>query len=480
MMKSIWERETTIPKRRPLEQDISVDVAVIGAGMAGILTAYFLQEAGLSVAVLEAKLVGSGQTRHTTAKITAQHGLIYGKLLEKFGKESAQQYAQANTRAIDEFWRIIKENNIDCQMEKISAYLYSTMDNEPLKQEMEAARIAGIEAEMADETGLPFAIKGALQFPRQAQFQPFDFLSAISSKLTVYEQTMANGIEDSRILTDGGTVSAKDIVIATHYPFLNTPGYYFMRMHQERSYVLALENTPELDGMYYSIDPGGFSMRNAQDLLLLGGGNHRTGENPTGGRYDTLRSAAEQLFPGSREVTRWSAQDCVTLDAIPYIGQYSESTPHLYVATGFHKWGMTSSMVSAMILSGMITKRETEFAPVFDPHRFVFSASAKTLMEEGAHAVKGLSRQVFSIPDGEIKSLPPGHGGIVETDGGKAGVYKDEDGEVHIVSAKCPHLGCELSWNPDEKSWDCPCHGSRFDYHGRLIDNPAMEGIGNA
>jgi Rieske Fe-S protein len=284
-------------------------------------------------------------------------------------------------------------------------------------------------------------------------------------------------VEGNKVYTGGGVVTAKHIVFATHYPFVNAPGYYFLRMHQSRSYLLALEGAKRLDGMYLGVDSGGYTLRNSGGLTLFGGGDHRTGENSAGGQYQRLRSAAEKYFPGCREVASWSAQDCITVDSVPYIGRYSESTPDWYVATGFRKWGMTGSMAAARILSGLICREPPSYAEVFSPQRFVLPASAKTLWEEGKQAAKGLSRRIFTLPKEKAEHLPNGHGGVVEFDGEKVGVYKDELGQIFSVPVKCTHLGCQLEWNPDEKSWDCPCHGSRFDFKGNLIDSPAQEDL---
>ena len=476
-MKSIWSQNTEIAPRQPLEGDLETDVCVIGAGMAGVLAAYLLQEQGFRVAVLEASRIGSGQTKNTTAKITCQHGLIYAALIKNFGEALARQYAAANQEAIGQYRQMIQDENISCQFEETNAFLYSEKDDAPLLQELAAAQKLGIDARMAAQTGLPFAVKGALCFPGQAQFEPLAFLKAVSSRLTIYENTRAENLSENTVITNRGRVRAKYIVFATHYPFLNAPGYYFMRMHQERSYVLALSGAQNVGGMYYSIDPGGYSFRNFQNLLFLGGQNHRTGENDAGGRYEGLRQAARRLFPEASEAACWSAQDCVTLDGVPYIGRFSKDMPHVYVATGFHKWGMTTSMAAATIIRNEICKKDNPHAKVFSPRRFDFSASAKTMLEDGLKSVKGLAMGAFHIAPEALQNLPKGHGGIVNADGERAGVYKDDDGKIFVVRAKCPHLGCELSWNPDEKSWDCPCHGSRFDYMGNLIDNPAQVGI---
>lgn len=473
-MDSIWKQTAGISHRPYLYGDVKTEAAIIGGGLAGVLTAYFLQQRGVKTVLLEANRIGSGQTWNTTARITSQHNLIYHRLIQEFGVDKAHQYANANQQAIEAYRHVITREHINCDWERRPAYLYSRKEREPLEREAEAARRLGIDAEFTTETTLPFAVKGAVRFQRQAQLHPLKFLGAIAAKLLIYENSMVTSVEGEEIRTDRGRVLAKHIVFACHYPFMNSPDYYFMRMHQTHTYLLALRDAPKLDGMYLGVDQDGYSLRNSGDLLLLGGGSHRTGENSADGQYEKLRRAAANYFPGSTEIAFWSTHNCKTLDEIPYIGQYSASTPHWYVATGFQKWAMSSSMVAALLLSDLICGQKNSFAEVFSPQRFQFSSSAKTLMEDG---MQGLTREWFSLPKEKLEELPAGRGGIVEYDGHKMGVYRDEQGEVFLVSPRCPHLGCQLSWNPDEKSWDCPCHGSRFDYKGRRIDNPATEGL---
>ncbi len=476
-MKSIWSDNCNISKRQDLNENINTDVVVIGAGMAGILTAYMLKQRGFQVIILEANEIASGMTKNTTAKITAQHNLIYDKLITDFGEEKAKQYAIANTLAVDNYRELIEQENIKCHFRNKSAFVYTLDDMTKIQKEIEAAKQLGINARLAVNTPLPFEIKGAVEFENQAQFNPLEFIKAITKDLVIYENTMVQTIEDNVVITNKGKVLAKSIVMATHYPFINAPGYYFMRMHQQRSYVVAFENAAQLDGMYIDADENGFSFRNYEDLLLIGGAGHRTGENQTGGCYETLRKHGLKWYPNANERYFWSAQDCMTLDGVPYIGQYSNTTPNLYVATGFNKWGMTSSMVSAMIISDMISEKQNVFSEIFSSQRFNVSASAKNLIKDGTKAVSGLMTQAFLIPKEKLVELPNSHGGIVEYNGQKVGVYKDEEGKTFMVSTKCPHLGCQLEWNPDELSWDCPCHGSRFDYKGNIIDNPSIHGL---
>ena len=472
---SLWSQSVELPRREPLNQNLRVDVAVLGAGMAGVLIADRLQRRGMNVAVLEASRAGSGQTRNTTAKITSQHGLIYHGLIERFGREKAQQYADANQQAVRQYADMIRERRIDCDFREAPAYLYSGIDAQPLRQEAEAAASLGIDARFTTDTELPFPIAGAVRFEGQALFHPLKFLNAVSRELTIYEDTPALTVESHHVHTSKGVVHADYIVFATHFPFVNVPGWYFMRMHQERSYVLALKSPWRPEGMYYGVDPQGLSLRAADGCLLLGGGNHRTGENSQGGRYEALRTQARSLFPGCEEIARWSAQDCMTLDGLPYIGPFASPIPSWYVATGFGKWGMTSSMAAATLIADSIADKAPDWAGVFSPSRFELSISAQNLATDTAQAFKGLAREIFMPPRALLDDLPRGHGGIVESDGRKVGVYKDDSGHCHMINPRCPHLGCQLEWNPDEKSWDCPCHGSRFAYDGSLIDNPAQE-----
>lgn len=474
-MESIWSQSCPIKERECLQQDMKSEIAVIGAGMAGILIAYELQKAGHQVVVLEANRIASGQTRNTTAKITSQHGMIYQKLIQTLGEDTAKQYALANEAAIQEYRNLISSEGIDCDLEERSAYVYGN-DEESLRAEVDAAAGLGLPATFVPEVFLPVPTAGAVQFAHQAQFHPLKFLAAISDPLTIFEHTSVRSVEDNRLVTEHGNVQAEHIIFASHFPFVNFPGMYFARMHQARSYVLALKHAAQVDGMFIGAEKDSYSFRNYGELLLLGGGNHRTGENSAGGRYARLRQKAKEWFPHSQEVAFWSAQDCMPADSVPYIGHYAASQPNWYVATGFQKWGMTSSMVSAMLLRDMICGKENPYAPAFNPKRFD-AVALPSMATEGGQAVKGLFKRFFQIPAAQAAQIPAGHGGIVRLDGKKIGVYKDENGTLYPVDIRCPHLGCQLEWNPDERSWDCPCHGSRFDRFGHLISGPAQESL---
>ncbi|MDK0616488.1 FAD-dependent oxidoreductase [Clostridium perfringens] len=476
-MKSVWSESCKFRKREALNKDIKTDVLVIGAGIAGVLTAYMLKQKRRDVVLIDAAEIASGNTKNTTAKITSQHDLIYSKLIAEFGEEKARQYAKANELAIKKYKEIIEDKRIECDFEEKPAYVYSLNEVDVLKEEVEAAKNLGIDAEFVQEANLPFKINGAVKFNNQAQFNPLKFLKGISNELVIYENTRALEIKENLVVTSGGNITANNIVVATHYPIMNAPGYYFMKMHQERSYVLALENTSEIDGMYIDLNKEGYSFRTYNNLLLLGGISHRTGENEEGGSYDELRKVAKRLYPKAKEKYYWSAQDCMTIDGIPYIGRYSSETPNIYVATGFNKWGMTSSMVSAMIISDMILEKENDFSEIFSPRRFDLSLSINNIANDLIETAKNFIAQKVYIPSSEIEHIKNGHGGIIEYNGEKVGVYKNKEGKEFFVSTKCTHLGCQLSWNSDELTWDCPCHGSRFDYKGRLIGSPATKDL---
>lgn len=473
-MKSIWNIGfSSSPKM--LNKDLQdIDTVVIGAGICGLLTATFLAAKGQKVVVLEADRTGSGQTVNTTAKITAQHGLFYSKMIKTHGVDSAASYAEANQKAVEQYIDLATSLSIPCDMQILPAALYTNSQDTKLEEEYLAAMSLDIDCVLQKGCSLPFRASSCLLFRNQAQFNPMPFLYKLAENLTIYENSRVINVKEHNVITEHGTISAANIVFATHYPFINIPGFYFFRMHQERSYVIALENADSLNAMYYGIDEDGLSFRNYKSLLLMGGFGHRTGKADIGNPYRHLQKRATKLWPDSKIVARWSAQDCVPIDNIPYIGRYSALRPYWYVATGFKKWGMSTSMVAAGIISDLILRGTSAHADIFAPDRKISSDSYKNLGKEIGQATISLSKTFLTYPLSGIDTISPGEAKIIHYKGRKIGVYKAPDGTVHPVSVKCPHLGCSLSWNPHDLSWDCPCHGSRFDYHGNLLDNPAQ------
>lgn len=429
-MTSLWTRTAQLPEFPPLKGDAKTEVLVIGGGIAGILCAWSLKQAGVDSILVESGRICGGVTKNTTAKLTAQHGLLYGRLVREFDLDTAQRYLQANLEALERYRALCR--SIDCDFQEKDAFVYSLRDRSKLEEELDALRKLGYPAEFSSTIPLPFPVAGAVKFPKQGQFHPLKFLGAVADGLPIYEHTKVLELTPEGVVTDRGIIFARKIIVATHFPFLNKHGSYFLKQYQHRSYVLALENAPDVGGMYVDEDEKGLSFRNQNGLLLLGGGSHRTGKQ--GGNWQELSEFAQKYFPGANEVARWATQDCMTLDGVPYIGQYSKHTPNLYVATGFQKWGMTTSMVAAKLLTDLICGKKNPYAEVFSPSR---SMLRPQLAANAASAALNL--------------LTP-------------------------TRPRCPHLGCALKYNPQERSWDCPCHGSRFSEMGELLDNPATDG----
>lgn len=427
MHKSVWSDSVQLPEFNRLNGDKKTDVLIIGGGLCGLLCAYFLKNAGVDCTLVEGNKTASGITKNTTAKITFLHGLIYAKLADSMGREQALRYLTANKQAFDEYEKLCK--NIDCDFEKRPAYTYSMTDRQKIENEVKAINDLGFKAEFTADTELPFKIQGAVCLKNQAQFNPLKFIKEIVKDLNIYENTFIRDITPSTAVSDTGKITARKIIVATHFPFINKHGSYFLKLYQHRSYVSAFDNVPALNGMYVDEEKKGMSFRSYNNLLLIGGEGHRTGKKSAA--WEGISHFADKYYPQAKLKYQWAAQDCMSLDSVPYIGRYSTKTPDLYVASGFNKWGMTSSMAAAMILTDMVMDRKNDLAEVFSPHRSMLKPQ---LLVNGFEATANL--------------LTP-------------------------VGKRCPHLGCALKWNKAEHTWDCPCHGSRFEKTGKLIDNPA-------
>lgn len=428
-MDSVWIGSADRPHFPQLKENIKTDVLIIGGGIAGILCAYIFKNEGVDCILTEATQICGGVTEYTTAKITLQHGLIYDKLINKFGRDKAQLYLKAQMTACIEYDRLCRQ--IDCDYEKKDSYVFSLGDRAKIEKEVEALDTLGLQADFCESVDLPFKVSGAVRIRDQAQFNPLKFIFELAKDLPIYENTKVLELMPNRAKTEQGMVDCQKIIVATHFPILNKHGGYFLKLYQHRSYVTALDGAQNVDGMYVDEDKKGLSFRNYGDLLLLGGGAHRTGKQ--GGNWDELEAFARKNYPSARIVNKWATQDCMSLDGVPYIGQYSKRTPDLFVATGFNKWGMTSSMVSAMLLSDLVRGKESKYTPVFSPSRSMLSPQ--------------LAVNIFESLIGLLTPTVP----------------------------RCPHLGCALKYNSAEHSWDCPCHGSRFTESGELINNPATD-----
>ena len=426
MRKSVWQNDASLPEFPTLSRELSTDVLVIGGGLAGLMTVWELRQKGVDVMLVEKDRICSATTAHTTAKLTAQHGLIYHKLIRSLGMEGASQYYKANAEAVEKLMNLCRR--FGAPMEEKDNFIYSS-DRRKLDRELDAFQKLGIPAIFVEAPPLPLSAAGAIGIPGQAQFHPLKLAASLAKELTIYENSRVTELIGTTATTEHGRIRAKKIVVTTHFPFLNKHGSYFLKLYQHRSYLLALENAGTLDSMYVSDDKKGMSFSSFGGTLLLGGGGHRTGKH--GGGWRELREFAAKHYPNAAEMNHWAAQDTMSLDGIPYIGQYSRNTPDLYVAAGFNKWGMTGSMVSAMLLTDLIQGKQNEYAGIFSPSRSILKPQL-----------------LFNCAETTANFLIPN-------------------------TKRCPHLGCALKYNREEHSWDCSCHGSRFSESGEVLDNPA-------
>jgi len=473
-----------------LGEDVVADVAVIGGGIVGLTTALLLQEQGSDVVLLEADRLGQGVSGHTTAKVSSQHGAIYSQLRSRFGEDAARTYGRANQLALDWIARRVERDGIDCDFRRRPSYVYaaSESDRSTVEREVDAAAGAGLPARLVEEVPLPFAVEGAVRFDDQAEFHIRRYLAALTEALTsaggrIFEGSRAVQVGTEHgclVKTPGGRVTADRAVVATHYPFLDR-ALAFARVHPERSYAILCrisQSPPE--GMFLSAGSPTRSIRavpaDGEELLLVGGEGHRTG---TGGdteeRYERLEAFAREHWDVRSVEFRWSAQDNTTLDGLPYVGALTPYSDRVLMATGFAKWGMTGGTAAAMILSDELLGRQNPWASLFDPNRLTLRASAYRLVRENAEAgIRFFGDRLTKPGRRPIDDLGPGEGDIVRHEGEKVAAYRDEQGQLIAVSPTCTHLGCQVNWNRAERSWDCPCHGSRFAPDGHVLQGPAV------
>lgn len=430
MRNELWEQTVEIESFPRLEKDTETDVLIIGGGMAGLLCAHVLQQNGVDYILVEQNKIASGVTANTTAKITVQHGYIYSDILKRYGANAAELYYKANLEALKTYESLCK--NIDCDFKRCSAVTFSA-DRKKTAKELTALGKIGVESELLSEIPLPLKIGGAVEIKNQAQFNPLKFIAAISSTLKIYENTKVLEFDGDKYITEKACIKPKKVIVATHFPLFNKHGLYPLKLYQHRSYVLALKTKKQINDMYVDENLSGLSFRSYKDMLLLGGGSHRTGKK--GGCYRELEQFARCHLGPCDIVARFATQDCITLDNIPYIGRYSPNTPNMFVATGFNKWGMTSSMVAAKLLGDLIMGKENEYEHLYNPSRNIFEPQ---LLINAAESAMGLLRP---------------------------------------TAPRCPHLGCALKWNKAEHSWDCGCHGSRFSAKGKLLNGPATDNL---
>lgn len=490
---SYWRKTSALPAFPQLTDDINVDIAIVGAGITGISTAYLLRNLGYKVALIETGKILDGTTGYTTAKITAQHGLIYHELIQHFGVEKAKLYYQAAMAAKEMIKDTVLKHNIACEFSDEDAYIYTNTEKEieKIDQEYKAYKTLAIDGELVTKMPLDIPIKSALVMKNQAQFHPLLYLKQLvemakTDGVAFYENTTAMSIDDANenpvIETkEKKKITCKHVVIASHYPFYDKKGFYFSRIHPERSYLLAVTtNTTFPGGMYINAEQPTRSVRTTidkgEEVWLIGGERHKTGqEKETRDHYEELEKFADQTFGIKDYKYRWSAQDLTTLDKIPYIGPVTANKPNILVATGYRKWGMTSGTAAAMIISDTINNKENPYVSLFTPTRFDFDPDVKNFIKANTDVAKHMIKGKLEIPMDKIDEIEKNQATIIREKGKRIGVYRDEMGIIQHLDTTCPHMKCEVNWNKAEHTWDCPCHGSRFAKDGQVIEGPAKK-----
>lgn len=485
-------REEEILTFEPLKTSIKTEVAIVGGGITGVTAAYLLSKQNVQVVLIDSDEILKGTTGHTTAKITAQHGLIYDEFITHMGEEKTATYYQAAMRAKEFIEKTISEHQMDCDYESQDAYVYTNDDHYimQLENEMKAYEKLSIDSEYLTEIPLKLPLKAAIKMKNQAQFHPLKYLKELvklckENGVTFYENTPAIDIEYNKhpnILTkDGHRITCNHVIIASHFPFYDKQGFYFARMYPKRSYVVAATSKLEYPGgMYINAESPTRSIRTTpgkdEPLWLIGGEGHKTGQGESVmHHYEKLKKFSSEHFDVKEFVYRWSAQDLTTMDKVPYIGPITKGESNVYVATGYRKWGMTNGTVAAMILADEITNIPNDYAEIYVPSRFQPDPSVRKFISMNADVAKHMIKGKLDFSDNKLDEIKVDEAIVTRINGKRTGVYKDKQETLHAVDTTCTHLGCEVEWNSGDRSWDCPCHGSRFSYKGDVLEGPAKK-----
>lgn len=494
-MNSLWIDSIGNKKKfSKLNSNIEADVCIVGAGIFGLTCGYYLSKLGYNVVIVDKSEIGHKATGHTTAKITSQHGLFYDYLKQSYGIQFAKDYLNANEEAIEDIKNIIDAENIKCDFNYENSFLYTTKKSEisVLKKEFKTLQDLDFNCEYVTKAGLPFEIEGSICFKNQSQFHPLKYLYGLCDSITkqnghIYTNTCISDIKNFNdyfiSYSNDFEIKSEYVIVGTHYPFINFPGFYFTKMYQSTSYLIAVDTKKTLfNGMYINISDPIFSFRtaklNGKDLLLVGGAEHKTG-HPSCYKdtYGILEEEVRKYYPNCEVLYRWNTRDCISLDKIPYVGSYSSSLPNMFVGTGFKKWGMTSSTVAANIIVDNITGKQNKYSYLFDSSRLKPIKNFDEFKNMMVQSTNSLLLDKFKRANMKFDDIQNNSGFIVEINNEKVGIYKDENGSIYAVKPICTHLGCLLSWNDIDKTWDCPCHGSRFDFKGKNLYDPAFKDL---
>lgn len=487
-----WRDSVQFEKYPKLKETSRAEVGIVGGGITGLTAAYLLAQENIKVILIDSGSILNGTTGHTTAKITAQHGLIYDELIQNFGEENAKLYYQAQIEAKQMIEGNISTHDIDCDYRNEDAYIYTNKNSYIRKLELEkkAYDQLGIEGELTTEIPLNIPFKKALKMKNQAMFHPLKYLrklvdECVKMGVQIFEQTTATDVEYNKkptiVTRDGARIICDYVVEASQFPFYDGQGFYPTRMYAERAYVIAVKSFLTYPGgIYINAESPTRSIRstslNGEDLWLIGGENHKTGQGKsTTKHYQALYDYANKYFNVSDYMYRWSAQDLTTLDKIPYIGSITKTQSNVFVATGFRKWGMTNGTIAAKVITDYILNRKNPYMELFTPSRFQINPSLKQFtavnFDVAKHLIKGKLENTKDIQS--IENLTPGNALVTRINGNRTGVFMDENHKVYMLDTTCTHLRCEVEWNSGDQTWDCPCHGSRFSYTGEVITGPA-------
>lgn len=493
-MEVFWEEERKNYKEfETIKNSINVAVAIIGGGFTGLSTAYYLSKK-ISVAVVEKDRICSGTSGKTTGKITSQHGVFYNYLINSKDREFAHKYLEANEQAISNIEQIIKELKINCDFEREDAYVFTRQETLVDKLKKEQSSVDKLEKEKSEfikRTPLPLEIAGAIKFRGQVQIHPIKYGYGLAQGILdnngrIFENSKVTEIKRKNgkyiIIVNKNKIIADYAVIATRYPIVNIPGYNFLKMYQSTSYAIVADVKKELfDGMYISLETPNISFRTVKNgdkrLLLAVGFDYKTGTDELRDGYQRLETVVRKMYPEAEVLYKWSAEDCISLDKIPYIGQISVIQPNMYVATGYNKWGLTSSNIAANVIADSILENENKYKEIFRATRLEPIKNRQEVGNMLKEVGKSLIASRFKIPKNELKDIKIGEGKIIKIKNEKVGVYKFQTGEIYKVKPYCTHLGCQLHFNNIDKTWECPCHGSKFTYEGKLIEVPSNKDL---
>lgn len=494
-MKSIWDDDINQNNKFSiLNNDISTNICIIGGGITGISIAYELFKNNIDFVLLEKDKICSKTTNFSSAKVTSQHGILYNELANKYGINFAKCYLEANNNAISNIENIIAKEKIQCDFKHEDAYVFTQniSDVDILKNEYKILNELGFsDVELLENINLDINCCQALKFRNQASFNPVKYTLSLANIVynknkKIFENSCVQNIKETNgeyiISTSNHSINAKYIILATHFPIKDIPGFFFLKMYQNTSYIIAVDiGKNKFNGMYINYEDPTISLRsleqNNKTILLIGGNNNKTGDMNTLDKYSNLEKLAYKLYPNSKILHKWNTQDCISIDKVPYIGRFSKYITNIFVATGFNKWGMTTSNIAANIITDMILNKHNKYEWVFKATRYKLTKNLKEVYYISNQTIQSLIINKFKIKKGNIETIPNDTGKIIKINGKNIGIYKNKDGRVYKVNPYCSHLKCLLTFNNLDKTWDCPCHGSRFDIYGNAINSPASKKI---